>query len=280
MQETVSVDEAIKKGIYTVNLPALLIFMTGLIASFAMAFIFFRPYEMIIGLIVSSVVAVAYRATMAARWRIWAFDTVRNVHELHERALSEKLMYLTNRPGFGIINYTTVRQQEQWEQLQAKFQQPDIFLDDRSVPAETMIRYSIFKYVIWTILFLLMTILGIYLCSLGRVISYIVGIPLIFIGAVNSYRRIKNMFNREPQIILNNEGIRTADAPFYTWNEIINEKTIREGTGKYAMHYLCYDHPKGSNKFHLKDLDVGFMRLQKLLRLYRGRNLVVNQLPE
>ena len=70
MQETVSVDEAIKKGIYTVNLPALLIFMTGLIVSFAMAFIFFRPYEMIIGLIVSSVVAVAYRAIMAAKWRM------------------------------------------------------------------------------------------------------------------------------------------------------------------------------------------------------------------
>ena len=48
MHDTVSVDEAMKKGIYTVNLPALMIFMTGLIASFSMPFVFVRPYEMII----------------------------------------------------------------------------------------------------------------------------------------------------------------------------------------------------------------------------------------
>lgn len=272
MQETVSVDDAIKKGIYTVNLPALMIFMIGLIASFAMAFLFLRPYEMIVGLIVSYVLATAYRAIFAAKWRIWAFDKVRNVHELHERALSEKLMYLTNRPGFGIINYNSESQKEQWEQLQAKFQQPDIFIDDQSLPAETIIRYSVFKHVIWTIVFLLMIILGIYLYTLGQVISYIIGILLILIGAVNSYMRIKNMFNREPQIILNNNGMRTASVPFYKWNEIANEKTIREGTGKYAMYYLCYDHPNGSAKFHLNDLEVSFMRIQKILRVYRGRN--------
>lgn len=272
MQKTVSVDDAIKKGIYIVNLPALLIFMIGLTASFAMAFLFFRPYEMIAGLIVSYVLATAYRAIMAAKWRIWAFDKVRNVHELHERALTEKLIHLTNRPGFGIINYNSQKQKAQWQQLQEKFQQPDIFIDDQSVTAETIIRYSVFRYVIWTLLFLLMTILGIYLCTLGQVISYLTGIPLIITGAVNTYIKIKNMFNRAPQIVINKNGLRTADTPFYKWNEIANEKTIREGTGKYAMYYLYYDHPKGSNKFHLNDLEVNFIRLQRLLRLYRGRN--------
>ena len=272
MHEKVSVDEAIKKGIYTVNLPALLIFMIGLIASFCMAFIFFRPYHMIFGFIVSYVLATTYRTVMAGKWRIWAFDKVRNMHELHERALAEKLIHPTNRPGFGIINYNSESQKRQWEQLQVKFEQPDVFIDDKLVPAETIIRYSVFKYVIWAIVFLLMTILGIYLCILGQVMSYITGIPLIIIGAVNTYIKIKNMFNREPQIILNNNGIRTTDAPFYKWNEVANEKTIREGTGKYAMYYMCYDHPKGSAKFHLNDLEVNFIRLQKLLRVYRGRN--------
>ena len=272
MQETISVDEAIKKGIYSVNLPALLIFLIGLIASFATAFIFFKPYEMIAGLIVSYVLATAYRAIMAAKWRIWAFDKVRNVHELHERALSEKLLYPTNRPGFGVINYNSESQKKHLEKLQAKFRQPDIFIDDRSVPAETVIRYSLLKYSIWIIMFVLMTIFGIYLCTLGHMISYIIGIPLIVIGIVNTYMRIRNMLSREPQIILNNDGMRTASTPFYKWNEIANENAIREGTGKYAMYYLCYDHPKGTTKFHVIDLEVGFIRLQKLLRVYRGRN--------
>jgi hypothetical protein len=118
-----------------------------------------------------------------------------------------------------------------------------------------------------------MTIFGLYLCTLGRVIPYIIGIPLIMIGIVNTYMRIRNMFSREPQIILNNDGMSTASTPFYKWNDIANEKTIREGTGKYAMYYLCYDHPNGSAKFHLNDLEVSFMRLQKLLRVYRGRNM-------
>ncbi|MGY3211805.1 hypothetical protein [Mucilaginibacter sp. HD30] len=275
MHETISVDEAIKKGIYTVNLPALLILMIGLIASFSMAFILFRPYGMIFGMVVSYALATAYRAIMAAKWRIWAFDKVRNVHELRERALSEKLMYLKNRPGFGIINYNSKRQEEQWEQLQAKFQHPDIFIDDQSVPAETVIRYSVVKYLIWTIMYLLMTIFGFYLCTLGQVISYIIGILLILIGAVNSYMRITKMFNREPQIILNNDGMSTTGTSFYKWNDIANEKTIREGTGKYAMYYLCYDHQKRSTKFHLNDLEVSFMQLQKLLRVYRGRNFGV-----
>lgn len=151
MQETVSVDDEIKKGIYSVNLPALLIFMIGVIASFAMAFLFFRPYDMIAGLIISYLRATVYHSIMAAKRRIWAFDRV-------------------------------------------------------------------------------------------------------------------------PQIILNNDGIRTADIPFYKWNGITNEKTIREGTGKYAMYYLYYDHPKGSNKFHLNDLEMNFIGLQRLLRLYRDRN--------
>ena len=67
--------------------------------------------------------------------------------------------------------------------------------------------------------------------------------------------------------------MRTASTPFYKWNEIANENAIREGTGKYAMYYLCYDHPNGSTKFHLIDLEVGFIRLQKLFRVYRGRNM-------
>lgn len=272
MQETISVDKAIKKGIYSVNLPALLIFLIGLIASFAMAFILFRPYEMIVGFIVSYVLATAYRAITAAKWRNWAFDKVRNVHELRERALSEKLLYPTNRLGFGIINYNSESQKKQWEQLHAKFQQPDIFMDDKSIPAETIIRYSVFKYAVWTIVFCLMTILGIYFCTLGQVITYITGIPLIITGAVNTYFKIKNMLNRAPQIVLNNDGLRTADTPFYKWDEIANEKTIREGTGKYAMYYLCYDHPKGSNRFQLKDLEINFIKLERLLRLYRGRN--------
>ncbi|RZL16452.1 MAG: hypothetical protein EOO89_11510 [Pedobacter sp.] len=272
MQKTISVNEAIRKGIYRVNLPALLIFLIGLIASFAMAYLFFKPYEMIVGLIVSYVLATAYRAFMAAKWRIWAFDKVRNVHELYDRALAEKLIHLTNRPGFGIINYNSERQKAQWEQLQAKFQQPDIFIDDQSIPAEILIRYSVFKYVVWTIVFLLMTVLGIYLCTLGHVISYIIGIPLIVTGAANGYMRIRKIFNREPQIILNNDGMSTASTPFYKWHEIANEKTIREGTGKYAMYYLSYDHTMGRTKFHLNDLEANIMRLQKLLRVYRGRN--------
>jgi hypothetical protein len=272
MQETVSVDDAIKKGIYSVNLPALLIFMIGIIASFAMAFLFFRPYGMIAGLIATYVLATIYRSIMAARWRIWAFHEVRNVHELLERALTEKLIHLTNRPGFGIINYNSKRQELQWQELQAKFQQSDIFIDDHSVSDETIIRYSVFKYAFWTSMFLLMIVMGLYLCTLGRVISYITGIPLIIIGAVNTVIKMKKLFNRKPQIVINKDGLRTEGTPFYKWNEIANEKTVREGTGKYAMYYMYYDHPKGSKKFHLNDLESNSFGLQRLLRLYRGRN--------
>jgi hypothetical protein len=272
MHQKVSVDEAIKKGIYTVNLPALLIFIIGLIASFAMAFLFFKPYAMIPGLVFSYILATVYRTLMAAKWRIWAFDSVRNVRELRERALSEKLMYLNNRPGFGIINYNSESQKQRWEQLQVRFQQPDVFVDDKLVPVETVIRYSLPKTLIWTVFFLLVSVFAIYLFTLGLVASYIFGTVLIILGVANTYIKLKYAFNREARIVINNNGISTANTPFYEWTEVHNEKVIREGSGKYAIYYLCYDHPKGSAKFRLYDLNISFMLLQKLLRVYRGRS--------
>jgi hypothetical protein len=97
-------------------------------------------------------------------------------------------------------------------------------------------------------------------------------------GSTNPCRRSddlpkdQNAFNRQPQITINNGGIVTVGTPFYKWNELNNEKAIREGSGKYAVYYLCYDHPNGSTKFHLDDLEVNVRLLQKSLRLYRGRS--------
>ncbi|MEP7318415.1 MAG: hypothetical protein ABI921_06730 [Panacibacter sp.] len=82
MFETVTVDEAIKKRHRMVTYPviAIIVILNG--------FIFYSIFQhsiegwySVTGILLSIAIAWLYWSIMITRWRLWAFDNVRNVHD-------------------------------------------------------------------------------------------------------------------------------------------------------------------------------------------------------
>jgi len=68
---------------------------------------------------------------------------------------------------------------------------------------------------------------------------------------------------REPQIIIESDGLRTAGTPFYKWSKITNEKMIREGRGENMASIIYVMTIQWKHKFHLKDLE-NYIGLQQI----------------
>lgn len=274
MFETVSVADAISKGRRQVTVPTIIIFSASLVIGFfillyfSLAFIF--PFVMLAG----PIGALFYYNKAATKWQLWAFDNVRNVHELKQKAVTSGLMKEdVTVPGLFNFGTSSTADKERWLQLQEKFNRPDIFNDDPSIPPETIVYYSKAKKLAWLVIFVPIFCLGIALLFSGikGTSTYVAAFVMILLGGSMIYVFVKDAMNKKPQITLNNEGIGTADSPFYTWDKVSNEKTIVSGSGKARSIYLTYNYPYGSARFHIDGFTVNRSKLNDLLRIYRGR---------
>ncbi|WP_256867389.1 hypothetical protein [Winogradskyella forsetii] len=109
MREQTTVDKAIKRGHLIVNVPvfiaiigcpALSLYLSkqNLIPGWGIGIAFFIGF----------VLAWFIWSFMITKWRIWAFDNVRNVHELKKRAIREKLIWNEG----SIFEKTEIRRSE------------------------------------------------------------------------------------------------------------------------------------------------------------------------
>jgi len=270
--ETVSVDEAIKKGRQDVVLPSVLILVSSILIGFA-GFIFtslvlYFPLVMVAG----PMLAVLYYSKRSAKWRIWAFENVRNVHELKQRARNFGLMKDDGSPVFFNIGVSKA-DIEKINALQEKFKRPDIFADDPNVPLETVVYYSKTKKYLTLLFYVPILGLGIVIMFLHNMSTYMYvwGVFLIILSGGLFFVTIKDTYNRKPQIILNNEGMSTAETPFHEWHLINNEGTILTSSGKSRSIYLKYNYPGGSTRFLLDGFTINRAKLDNLLRVYKGR---------
>lgn len=270
MNETVSVDEAISKGHKMVNYPVMVIMFGTLgLTLYLGAQELIPNWGLPIGFVLAFVFAWLWWSFMITKWRLWAFDKVRNVHELKKRAIQEKLIWADN----SIFEKTEIRNtkdKEKLDSLRNKFKQDDVFHDDLTVENETIIYYSKSKNIFETIIMLCCLGIGIFL--LLETDSSIMGSILAIVGAYFGYKNYKEATNTEPQIIINDKGIKTISTSFYNWRDIENEEVISEGSGKHTHYYLIYDFPGGAEHLLIDDYDTDIKNLNRLLVLYRGRN--------
>jgi|JI10StandDraft_1071094.scaffolds.fasta_scaffold559545_1 hypothetical protein len=270
MNETISVDEAISKGHRMVNYPAMVIMFGTIGITVYLGFEKLIPaWFFIVGFLIAFGLAWLWWSFMITKWRVWAFENVRNVHELKRRAIQEKLIW-TDKSIFEKTEIRTAIDNEKLSSLQNKFNQDDIFQDDLTVPSETVIYYSKGKNFLEMITMLCFLGVGIYL--LLKTDSYFTGSLISIIGAYFGFKEYKEATNTEPQIIINNNGIKTISTDFHNWNEIENEDVISEGSGKHINYYLIYDYSDGSEHLNIDDYDTDQKSLNKLLILYRGRS--------
>jgi len=272
MFETVTVDEALSKGRKMVIYPITAIilgafgFGTYLFVQFNMS-----SMPMYIGVALGVALGWLYWSFVITKWRIWAFDNVRNVHELKKKAIRAGLIWPDNS-FFERSEIRTSSEKEKWLSLQKKFNQPDVFLDDYSIPVQTEIHYSKKKGIIDLVWIIPIFGFGVYyLISNG--ITSLIGYLILAMPLLYLYLDYKIISNRKSQIILNNEGMGTVNVPLYKWTEIHDEKTLTEfAGGKYSRSYLVYIYPNGNEKLQIDNFDIQPKELEHLMDIYRGRS--------
>jgi hypothetical protein len=260
MIKIITVDEAISKGKQLVAFPVYAIMFIFAGVGIAMVFIDDNQWKFILTSFIGALfLPWLCWSFMITRWRVWAFESVRNVHELKKRAISEKLIW----PDGSVFEKTEIRtaiQKARLKTLAAKFTEPDVFTDDPSVPAETILRYSKVKSMGLLPLGAVFIAVSIYLFTQHEYkvagLGIVASIGLLYMG-------IKQTRNRKIQLILSNKGIKSVDTPFRRWRRISGAEIVKG--------YLTYNFTDGSESIEINELDISRSKLENLLHVYRGR---------
>ncbi|MUU79882.1 hypothetical protein [Winogradskyella endarachnes] len=273
MRQQITVDKAIKRGHLIVNIPVFI----AIIGCPALA-LYLSEQNLIpgwgigIAFLIGFVLAWLIWSFMITKWRIWAFENVRNVHELKKRAIQEKLIWNDG----NIFEKTEIRNSEdksKLKQLEKKFEQEDEYREDYSLPPKMEIHFSKIYNFAELGVSILIAIGGVYFFFQGTTMNYILGVILTGVGIYNSIKQSQKAFNNEPQIIINSKGIQTNSVEFKNWSNIENEEVIQEGYGKSAKSYLSYFYDDAEfEKIEIDSLNVTHRELENIIRTYRIRN--------
>jgi hypothetical protein len=271
MYYPVTVDKALKRGQLTVNVPTAALIIGGLILStYLGATDIIAPAFMAIGLVLSFILPYLYWSVMITQWRLWAFENVRNVHELKRRAIRGQLIW----PDSSFFERTEIRtsaQKAKWLLLQDRFKANDIFEEDYSLPAETGVYFSK-KNAIGMLVMGPLFLAGATYFYFAQESDFLIGMMVISAGYV-VIKGFKQLKNREPQITLSDDGIETANAPFYSWGDVVNAETKVDHNyiDNSAKTYLKYDSPAGEREIEINEFDINASELDRLISIYRGR---------
>lgn len=271
MSSSVSVEEAISKGKRMVTIPSVVVLFVVIFICIYLGSERILPFWIAPGGFVFGIIAAwLYWSVMITRWRLWAFENVRNVHRLKRRAVQERLIWKDGH----ILEKTEFRSgadKQYWESLQDKFKHKDNFDDDLAVPEETSIVFSKFKIYFKFFLALFFVAVGIFLMKVGTSFEIVLAGLMIGLGAFIGFTAYKQMLNKDPQIIINAKGIKVAGFDFHRWAEISNEDVLRKGSGKHQQFFLVYDHINQPVKIKIDELDTNMRKLDNLLFIYHGR---------
>lgn len=255
MSKTVTVNEALNKGrLRLVFLPLLIIIgFIGLGLLFEEnQFIgkWIIPLSLILGFLFGWL-AWSY---FVNKWKIWAFENVQNVHELKRKAIEEKLIWKTGS-WFEKTEFKSPEQRIKLKSLEKKFLSKDIYTDDKTVPIETKIYYSIRTSIVNML---------IYMFSYGFIAYYVfeniwIEIIVVGVGLLLTYNHFKKIIDRKPQLIINSLGIQSKDKKIIPWNKIRNDKVL--------SNYLVFN----GTEIEIEYFKIKHDELENLLQVYRVR---------
>ena len=276
MKQIISIDLAIKKGHRMISYPMVflfwIIFIIGLVS-------FDTNCEnillKILWLISIVFIPLLYRCLYIVKWKVWAFENVRNVHELKLRAVQENILY-DDDSFFTKFETFTFEDKAKWDLIQDKFSVKDIFEYDQNISSEIKIYYSKTKNLRFIVIMCILISLGFLSILSSR--EYLFGSAFLVVGLYFGYNYFKLALNTKPQIILNKFGIETVSTKFINWDEIWDEKVICEGLGKNGKYYLTYKYGNGKEKLPIDNFTTNQIKLEKLIQIYKGRNNIENNI--
>ena len=202
------------------------------------------------------------------QWRIWAFSNVRNVHELKQRAILGRV-FPQEGSFWWRLEIKTAEQKRIIHELTDKFDLPDVFEDDYTIPYETAYSYSKtdrITYVVMTVVSLVVAI--VFLPEKEYYTGTIMAVFSIFFG----YAAYKRYANNGPLLTISNDGITTKQYGFHTWRDISDEKVFYVSAGKSSHYGLSYNVYDQVISISLRDMvgQNGY-KVDHVLRTYRGR---------
>ena len=265
----ISVDDAIKKGktfVFNAHQALLLIFVIpGGILSYLD-----RIDDATFGWLAlfGFIMAFLYWSVAATKWRIWAFSNVRNVHQLQTRALDYSII---SEPGgfWEKMEFKTKKEKATWAKLKLKFEEPDVFEKPVNYPKSLKIYVSppvlIFHLIISAILIVVLG-LSIYEGSRDWILFLILFVIIFF--AKDLFRQTTD---KEPQIILSKQGIKTTEHPHYKWKQIKDFTIRKRMLNKSNEYYLEYHTPTKFVSICLRDLAIGIDDLREAFRIYGNK---------
>ena len=140
------------------------------------------------------------------KWKIWAFEEVRNVHELRRRALNEGIII----PFLERFIPLSREEQIQIERISVKFQQPDLYPQDAGMPDVVEVFYNKKYNLLEATLYFLATCLALAWAFIwviaGETDLLLPILPALFFALciynLLQYRNVK------PRVVFRHDGIR------------------------------------------------------------------------
>lgn len=273
MKEQITVDKAIKRGHLIVNIP---VFIT-IISCPALALYFKKKYLIPdwgigVAFLIGFLFAWLVWSFMITKWRIWAFENVRNVHELKKKAIQEKLIWNDG----NIFEKTEIRNTEDTSKLkkiEKKFEQEDEYKEDYSLPAIMEIHNSkTYNYFELGVSIFIIGI-GLYFFTTREINHYILGGITTIFGLYSTINKLRKVLDSKPIIVVDSKGIQTKNVEFKKWKNIEKEEVTLIDYGKLTRSYLTYFYDKNKiEKIEIGSLNVTHGELENIIRTYRIRN--------
>ena len=159
--------------------------------------------------------------------------------------------------------FKNYQQKQKLYQLEKKFLEKDVYKDDISVPKETIIYYSRKTILLMLIVFLGLGFFGVFLLFEKEYL----GLLFLGIGIYFSFDQAKKLRDKNPQIVLNDKGIKLKNENLVSWNKIFNDRVFSESNGKSSTNYLAFN----AEKIVIDELTIEYEELENLLHVYRVR---------
>ncbi len=267
----VSVEAALRRGNLLLKSVPIGLFLLCLLATILLVSLKVLPvWSMAVGLPAGMVVAWLWWSVAVTRWRIWSFTHVRNINELMDLAVNDKLIWAESS-WFGRTEIRTRAQREMLQQLAFRMEVDDEVRDDPAIPDRTCIPYS-------TVYHVVLLIMGLPLLGFGTYMVRGTDAPpwsaflVIAVGAWLTFDAARKLRDRSPRITISREGITLARKGAFAWGDLWDEQVITIGSGKSSRTVLKFhDASSGVQEVDIDDLKTSKTGLRHALKIHRYR---------
>jgi hypothetical protein len=266
-----SVDAALRRANLQLKVTPVAIMLLFMVAPFVVSEVVDVPIGWLFatGFIGGFVVGWMWWSIAVTRWRIWALQHVRNIHELMEVAVAEKFIWPKGH-FFERTEIRTAGQRAMLEALGVRLRKPDVWKDDPQVPEFTEIRWSRKARVVPSVMLLCVAGLGGYMFLQN--IGDIWGWGLLITVSVFSILDIRKLGDSRVQVQLDRRGVTWQGRHFFPWPSIKRDRVVLKVSGRSAITVLEFEHQGVRIEIPINQLDLPKEELRHRMRVYRFRS--------